>query len=274
MTPYRGKPKTPKRPPPSSSREEELISSFTWGDRLKRMLGAAVLLSMLMLSASIIFGQDSAPVPTVERWTFVDEAASPTDLGFVTHGSAKSGAWVVEPHDLATGGRALANREGERGAGPAVIVAPGQSQSRDLRLSTRCMIEATPHGACGVVFRFVDAKNHWIVRADAKSNAIEVVTVNRGVESVIGKASPPSGVLAIGNWIDLAIEVRGDVVRVAIGARPVLTAETALVPARFGSAGLWAPSESKAVFDHLAIETLAPVPRAIEILPLLGRASG
>ena len=247
-----------------------------WSDRVKRLVAATVVFAAAA-GATTVLGSDGAA--SRGRWAFVDAAAL-EDLGLVAHGS-RGGSWGMEDHEPATGGRALANHRGEPGARPAVLVA-AESRSHDLRARTRCKVVGAPmlavtrmrsSASCGVVFRFLDDRNHWVVRANTGAGAVEAATVVGGKEYVVARA-PMVEAAGMGNWIDLDVEVRGDVVRVALGGRPALVADASTAPAAFGAVGLWAPSEAEVLFDHFAFETLTPAPRALEILPLLGRRSG
>ena len=119
----------------------------------------------------------------------------------------------------------------------------------------------------------IDEQNHWLVRADAGANTIEAATVVRGEERILKRALA-SDALRVGSWIELSVEARGDVVRASLGGRSVLVAEAPAAPAASGAVGLWVPSGTTVYFDHFMIETLSPAPRALEILPVLGRRPG
>ena len=267
----------PEAPPPPSigppvEDDPRRARSSTWGDRVKRTVASAIVLGALVGAAAMLAGDGGGH----EHWTFLDKA-SLAELGLVAHG-ARSGSWLLEDVEAATGGRALANHEGEPGASPALVVAM-QPRSRDIRAQTRCMVVGTAMkaeafadvpAACGVVFRFVDEQNHWIVRAIAGESAIEAATVVRGNERVLRRAPAPHAV-EVGRWIELSVEVRGDVVKASLDGQPVLVAESTMLPAAAGSVGLWAPAGATAYFDHFTIETLTASPRALEILPILGK---
>jgi hypothetical protein len=127
--------------------------------------------------------------------------------------------------------------------------------------------------ACGIVFRFVDDRNHWLVRANTAEGFLEAAAVVQGQERVLQRTRAPRAI-DIGTWIDLRIEVRGDVLRASLDGAPALVAEAPTVPAGAGSTGLWAPSGATVYFDHFTIETLSAAPRALEILPILGKRPG
>lgn len=250
----------------------------SWRAPARRALVTIIVLGIVSFVA-MLFG--STEKPKSKSWSFVETSSSePMDFGLVTE-SASGGTWTLEDHEEATGGRALANHEGEPDAQPAVLLSK-QTRARDLRAKTRCKVaaparatndpSASDRSACGIVFRWVDAQNHWIARADVASGSVEVLTVHGNIPRLVGRAKSAS-VLELDAWIDLGVEVRGDVIRVSVDGRPTLTAEAPLVPAAFGAAGLWAPSEARVFFDDLTIETLIPAPQALETLPLLGKGA-
>jgi hypothetical protein len=252
------------------------MSASSLSDRIKRAIAGALVLASIVAAAAILGGDGGT---AGGHWMFLD-AASLADLGLAAHGS-RSGAWELEEHEAATGGRALANREGEPGAGPALLLAL-QPKSRDLRARTRCKVMGPPSSpdapaespaACGIVFRFVDDRNHWLVRADASAGVVEAAAVVQGQERLLQRARTPRS-LDRGAWIDLRIEVRGDVLRASLDGDQVLLAEAPTVPAGIGAMGLWAPSAATVYFDHFTVETLSTAPRALEILPVLGKRPG
>lgn len=242
----------------------------------KRILAGIVLMLAVLLGTAAVLGSDE---PKEEAWTFLDPGAL-AELGLVAH-NPRGGAWGLEEHEPATGGRALANHEGEPGATPAVLVASA-AKAVDIRASTRCKVVGTSMVAeafadapasCGVVFRFVDERNHWLVRVDAAANVLEAAAVVRGEERILATAPAPSG-LRIGEWIDLDVEVRGDVIRAEIDGRQALATHVPVTPGSVGAVGLWVPSGATVYFDRFSIETLSASPRSLELLLLLGRRPG
>lgn len=242
---------------------------------VKRGIAGIIVLSAAIFAATLISERGAKKD---QKWTFLDDKKL-SELGLEARGAARSGDWGLEEHTEATGGRALANQEGDPGIGPALLIAKAP-RARDLKARTRCKVESVSTkpeafgpamAACGVVFRYVDDANHWIVRANASAGEIEAVSVVGGKERIVKSAPDPAA--AVNTWLDLAVEARGDVIIVSVGeggARKLFTAEAPTVPAAFGSLGLWATSESKSYFDHFSIETLTATPQAIEVLPLLG----
>lgn len=221
------------------------------------VLGVA-LLAVIAILVSFMPASTRAPE---QRWTFVD-TATPAELGLTPRVEA-AGGWTLEDHPVATGGRAMVNHEGDPGSSPAILLVSG-TRARDVRAMTRCKGEG-----CGIAFRVVDERSYTLARIDASSSRIELVVVKDGIERVIAGA-PVTG--AREAWQELAIEVHGDIVRVASNGRRVLET-TNTEPGAHGGVGLWSPAASRAYFDELVVEPLPASPQALEVLPLLGRRS-
>jgi hypothetical protein len=184
------------------------------------------------------------------------------------------GPWSIEDHAEATGARALVNHEGNAGAKPAVLVAKS-ILARDLTASTRC--KSTTQ--CGIVFRYRNDENYDVARFDAATQNVVLANVVGGRDVVVARAPAPAGAPAGGEagtpeaWQDLRVDANAGVIRVRWNDRLLIEA-TEGAPANSGYAGLWVPADATAYFDELSIEALPDSPRALEVLPLLGRSSG
>jgi hypothetical protein len=209
-----------------------------------------------------------------ERWSFTERDRSLSSL-HLEASSASAGPWAIEDHDSATGARALVNREGSSAERPAVLLAKS-IRTRDLSASTRCKSDAQ----CGLVFRYRNADNYDVVRYDASTQSIvlgslvggrDVTTANAPVLPDASADRPtdrPSPA-----WQDLRVDASAGVIRIRWNGQPIIEAHEG-APATSGYAGLWVPATATAYFDELSIEALPDAPRALEVLPLLGRSSG
>jgi hypothetical protein len=208
-----------------------------------RALAAAAIVTVLAILASF-FPSGTSPAKA-QRWTFVDDSF------------ATSEAWTIEHHAAATGGRALSKE-----AGSSALLVVSSSEARDVKAMTRCKGDE----GCGLAFRISDDRNH--VAARVSGGRVELVHVVGGAETIL--ASSPLASTGTDVWQELAIEARGDVIRVRVNGASALDVHDPR-PAIAGGVGLWAPS--RAWFDELSIETLATSPQAVEVLPFLRRPS-
>lgn len=130
---------------------------------------------------------------------------------------------------------------------------------------TRC--KAGGEGAgCGLAFRIADDRN--FVTARVSGARVELVHVDRGTEMVLASSALASAGDDV--WQELAVEARGDIIRVKVNGASAIDVHDPR-PAVAGGVGLWAPA--RAWFDELSIETLATSPQALEVLPFLRRPS-
>jgi hypothetical protein len=226
--------------------EASTSSVVTRAGSTLRRLGAAVAVAAA-IGVVLAWVAARAPQNASRRWTFVESAAVPAQLGLRTHAS-DSGPWSLEDDAHATGARALVNREGEPGARPGIVTANGLS-ARDVHATTRCKAAGSKQvRACGLVFRFQDAENHHVARVDLERGALVVAKVSGGVERVVGSlpisASPDV-------WQEIAVDASGARIRVTWNGTATL--EVLDVRSRAGSVGIWAPSEAEASFDDLSV---------------------
>ncbi len=234
---------------------------------MTRLVAGAVLAVALVVLASAFAGGDSA---TRHRWTFVDEAASTDVLGFRA-AAGRGGEWSIEHDQAATGARSLVNRIGEEDAPPATLVT-SLVFARDVRAVTRCRVSQDrgrerPEGACGLVFRYLDDGTHHVARIEADTGRIVLARASGGSERVLGSATARG---LPGVWQELAVDARGDAIRVSWNGRSVIEVHD-VFPSPGGGVGLWAPSSSEAYFDELAVEVFVSAPQVVEVLPLLQR---
>lgn len=234
--------------------------------------------------------------PAVMRWTFTEAEPSLLELGLRPLGS-DAGGWSLEGHAAATGARALLNREGDVGAGPAILVADTLI-ARDARLLTRCKgerFEVADTHACGIAFRmkrgapsapgFADeaprlqsgvdapgdarAREYLVAYVDVTQKRVVVASFDRHGEKTLATAPVD---LAPEGWHELVVELRGDRVSVGLHGRTVI--ETRDPSNLRGTAvGLWAPSRARIWFDEFVVESRPVMPSALELVPMAKSSS-
>lgn len=255
-TPYRGS------VPPSATNEASSASrSSRFGNRLRRVIGAAAIFGAIVATAAAL-GSGASPV--ARHWTFLDETTNPAELGLLPS-AEPAGTWLLEADSSATGARAMVNRAGavDPDAPPATLLA--SLHSRDVKARTRCKTTGDAPPSCGIAFRFVDDRNHHVARLDLAERRVVVAIVKNGEERVLGSAEAR---IEQGVWQEITVEARGARIRASCnGVHVVDVADP--IPAHHGRVGLWAPSASEASFDELAVEALPAAPTTLEILPLL-----
>lgn len=134
---------------------------------------------------------------------------------------------------------------------------------RDGDLSVKFRIDGLQHGnAAGVVWRYQDPKNYYLLRLSADDKNIVLERVHNGVTQTIatsGGKPAPVGVsedIRPGQWHVVKVSFRGPKVQVFFGNRIVFTAEDS-GNLNAGRTGLWARGANGAAFDDFRIDKKA-----------------
>ncbi len=221
-------------------------------------LGMAALL--FAIGANVVGVEGDEPA---RSWTFAEDAATPTALGFSTP-VANGGRWTLDDHGDATGGRVLSNESGG-GERPALALVGGV-RSADVKASTRCRSVAGEHHGCGLVFRVRDLDHHYVARIEQGGTRVALAVVRGGVEDVIAH----SAVDDAGGWHDLSVIAAGDRLQVSLDGGVVIEALDGSLP-RAGSVGMWSPARGASTFDAFAVEPVGrkklPAPSPHSPLP-------
>ncbi len=196
--------------------------------------------------ATVVIGvRHDEPDDRTRRWTFAGRAERAATYGFETP-VPSAGSWIVESDPGATGRRALVNHPGTADQ-PAALAIVGGLSTADATLATRC------RGECGLVFRVLDARTHYVARLETAPAQLVLGVVEGGAERELARreVEPSQG------WRDLAVIVAGDRIRVDVDGEGVVDVrdETLRTP---GGKGLWAEAAGSAAFD---VFTLTPAPR-------------
>ena len=223
---------------------------------------ATALVAVLLLAVS--FGEPRDTLSSERlRWTFMEPTPNVGDLGLVTP-VERAGMWQLEDHEHATGGRALVNHAGDASEGPALALT--SAQPRDVRVTTRCKVEAKGT-ACGLVFRFHDGANYYVADVNAASGRVSLAVVAVGSERTIQQL--PAEIKG-GVWQELAVEARSDNILVFWNGKKVIDVHDVALP-NPGGVGLWVPSTDVAFFDELTVELLPSSTPPVELFPFLLR---
>lgn len=130
---------------------------------------------------------------------------------------------------------------------------------RDGDISVRLKpVSGHEEAAGGLVFRYHDEKNYYLVRANARKDDVEVCKVENGRRIPI----PPHGVgkaefgvkhdLQPNTWHILKVSVRGNRFQVYINHRRILQAEDSTFTGS-GKVGLWTVADSVTYFDDFRV---------------------
>jgi hypothetical protein len=223
--------------------------------RATRTTRASCIAAGLML---VLSGEGRAGDVKVD---FEDSGPGAPPIGFsmaVTNGG-DPGRWVVEADE---GNRVLVQRSTDRTNGRFPLCVFDGVSASDVSVSVRIRpIAGEVDRAGGLVFRYRDRDNYYLVRANALEGNVVLYKVERGKRTDLKptgsglftygkKTDVPSG-----KWSTLRVEARGDRFSVSFDGKPLFEVIDETFPGA-GKVGLWTKADSVTAFDDLAIEPL------------------
>lgn len=216
---------------------------------MKRMIFAAGL-SLAWL------GGVALAVGASRTWDFQSDAvgAAPAGFSFGRTGQGGPGRWEVKLDPTAPAGdHVLAQLEPDGTDYHFPVAVADAPLLKDLRVDVKCkQVAGNVDQACGLVLRYRDADNYYVARANALEDNIRLYRVVKGNRQQLASWS---GAVQPRTWHALAIEARGDKLRVIWEGRPVIEAADETFRDA-GKAGLWTKADSVTYFDALSVTPL------------------
>jgi hypothetical protein len=195
---------------------------------------------------------------------FSDQEIGKPPKGFTTARTGKGdpGVWVVtEEGTGSTKHKVLAQTSMDRtGYRFPLCVYDGVSAS-DVEVSVRFKpLKGSGDQAAGIVWRFVDSENYYIVRANALEDNVVLYKVEKGKRTdlpLVGKGRTYGEKVKVpsGKWSSLKVSARGERFDVYLNGRLLFHVEDTTFT-RPGMVGLWTKADSYTLFDDLSITTL------------------
>ncbi len=178
-------------------------------------------------------------------WTFDQDAAGALPAGMTSF----SGRWAVRAEP---GAPSAPNSLCQTASAEFPALQLTAEVHRDVRVTAQVEpISGQEDQAAGLLLRVQDAKNYYIVRA----NALEAnVGIYRYVDGRRSEIRSGSATATAGAWQQLRGEVSGTTIRGYIGGRLVVEATDSTF--KQGGVGLWTKADSVTCFDDV---TLGPL---------------
>lgn len=119
-------------------------------------------------------------------------------------------------------------------------------------------VDGSVDQAAGIVWRFQDASNYYIVRANALENNVVFYKVENGIRSSIAPKGLPSRSYGVkhtiprGRWNNLKVSFARAKIAVFFNQKRLFEAEDATF-AKAGKVGLWTKADSVTYFDDFTV---------------------
>jgi hypothetical protein len=191
-----------------------------------------------------------------KRWDFQSDPVGSPPAGFTFDrtGQGREGRWaVVQDQTAPAGDHVLAQLDQDDTDHRFPVAVAKAPALKDLRLEVRCKpVSGKTDQACGLVFRFRDADDYYVARANALEDNVNLYQVVNGKRRQL---QGWSGKVARGEWHALAIEARGDHLQVFWEGKPVIDVHDSTFPDA-GRVGVWTKADSVTHFDALVATPL------------------
>lgn len=188
---------------------------------------------------------------------------APKDFTTDLTGKGRNGNWVVIKDDSAPGKpNVLAQTDMDETSYRFPVCVYDKVSAKDVEVSTKFKtLKGKEDQAAGLVWRYKDKNNYYVVRANALEGNIVLYKVVNGKRTdlpVLGKgktygvkAKVPSN-----EWHELKIVAKGNLFSVHYDGRKLFDVEDKTFTGS-GKAGLWTKADSYTLFDDLTIKDLA-----------------
>ncbi len=190
---------------------------------------------------------------------------SPAGFTNVVAGEGQPGLWLARPDDSLGATNNVVLTQTRRNVKdeyfPMCIYQPGKFD--DFTLTTKFkIVDGLVEQMAGMVFRFQDQKNFYVIRASALGNNIRFYKVVAGIRS---QPIGPSLEVKLGEWHELKIECRGNKIRAWFNGREAIPELTDTSFAS-GKIGFWTKSDSVCRFADARINYTPREPLAAALV--------
>lgn len=222
-----------------------------------------------LTSACSCAAQQQAEI-TMDIHDFEMDRVGKVPSGFktaLTTGGGKPGQWIIRKEtDAPSGHNVVAQTSKIRKNSRFPMLILDKLAARDVDVSVRFKpISGRIDQAAGIVWRYQDKDNYFIVRANALEDNVVAYKVEKGRRSSIGVKGKPSsyGVqtdVPSKQWSSLRVIATGKLYEIYLNNRKLFEVENATFT-HAGKIGLWTKADSVTYFDDLKVISLDAKPK-------------
>jgi len=215
-------------------------------------------LVMTALGASTVY---AAATVTLDFEAF-ELGETPAGFSSALTGGGGPVSWIIQEDQTApSGGKVLAQTSADGTSFRFPICVYDHFTAKDVGVSVKFKpVSGKVYQAAGIVWRYKDKDNYYIVRANALENNVVLYKVESGKRTdlkpigaglfVYGKkAQVPQG-----QWSELRVAAKGNRFEVSLNGESLFAVEDNTLT-EAGKVGLWTKADSVTSFDDLKIES-------------------
>jgi hypothetical protein len=216
-----------------------------------------------MKTSTLLIGMLFSSLASAATISFDNATAGSIPNGWTSAMTHRGGApkWEVRVDDSTPSKpNVLAQVSTDRTSGRFPLAVYDGSSLRDGTVSVRFKtISGRIDQAAGLIWRYKDPDNYYIVRANALENNVVLYKVEKGERIALAPKDTPSNTYGVKHpvpkqtWNDLAVTFQGKVFTVTMGGKKLFEVEDSTF-ANAGKVGLWTKADSVTYFDDFTIE--------------------
>jgi hypothetical protein len=217
----------------------------------------------ILIALLSLLGVGGALAQTAQTWTFDKDAVGSEPEAFTAArtGQGAEGTWIVEAAaDAPSGPNAVRQASTDDTSYRFPVLVATEPQVTDGELSVRFKaLSGRVDQAGGLVWRYLDENNYYVVRANALENNVVLYKVENGNRSSLAPKGTPAGTYGVdhdvpaGDWNTLTVRFEGRLFTVSLNGEELFGVEDGTLTGS-GRVGLWTKADSVMLFDDLTIE--------------------
>jgi len=208
---------------------------------------SALLCAALTVSAQTVdFNKDKAGGP-------------PKGFSTALTGQGKAGVWVVMKDDASPGqGNVLAQTDADATGYRFPLCVYEGVTAKDTDISVKFKpVSGKKDQAAGIVWRYRDKDNYYIVRANALENNVVLYKVQSGKREDLpvkgeGRTYGKKATVSKNQWSELRVTAKGNLFTVWLNGQKLYEVEDGTFTDA-GKVGLWTKADSVTYFDDLKV---------------------
>lgn len=185
----------------------------------------------------------------------------PAMFSFGLTGSGRPGVWVVRKEESTPDrGNVLAQTDADRTSYRFPIAVLNDVSAQDVDISVRFRpLSGRVDQAAGLVWRYQDANNYYIVRANALEGNVVLYKVQNGKRTDLpvkgsGRTYGKKADVPKNTWSQMGVTVRGPLFTVSLNGQGLYEVEDTTFSGA-GKVGIWTKADSVTYFDDLTVVT-------------------
>ena len=187
--------------------------------------------------------------------------APPSDFTTALTGQGNAGVWVVTVDSASPAqGNVLAQTDADATSYRFPVCVYDKLTAKDADISVKFKaVSGKKDQAAGIVWRYRDKDNYYIVRANALENNVVLYKVQNGKREDLplkgeGRTYGKKAKVPSGQWNTLRVTAQGSLFTVYLNGEKLYEVEDSTF-ADAGKVGLWTKADSVTYFDDLHIKT-------------------